>query len=89
MLIEYVYRNKPMDLGVKMLNMAISNIKVEGKAIVDATITNVPGTDGIQAEYYAENFLATVAADSNEVVSCALWSALERTGDRWVIRFHN
>lgn len=67
-----------------------TNVKVEGKAIVEATIENVYALDVLQAEYRAEVFLSNVADDNKQVNSCDRWE-LVKAGDgkdgTWTIRF--
>lgn len=68
----------------------LTNIKTEGKAIVEATVENVYALDVLQAEYRAEKFLALVAKDNGEVVSTDRWEVL-KAGDgnleTWTIKF--
>lgn len=68
----------------------LTNIKTEGKAIVEATVENVYALDVLQAEYRAEKFLALVAKDNGEVVSADRWEVL-KAGDgnleTWTIKF--
>ena len=70
--------------------LAVSDIKTEGNAIVEATVLNVYANDVLQAEYRAEKFLAMVAKDNGEVVSTDRWETV-KAGDgmaeTWTIRF--
>ncbi|UDL16724.1 hypothetical protein SEA_ATUIN_31 [Arthrobacter phage Atuin] len=70
--------------------MAVTNVKTEGKAIVEATVTGVYATDVLQAEGRAEYFLADVAKANGEVVSADRWELVQK-GDgmakTWSVRF--
>jgi hypothetical protein len=67
-----------------------TNVKVEGKAIVEATIENVYALDVLQAEYRAEVFLSDLADSNEQVNSCDRWE-LVKAGDgkleTWTVRF--
>jgi hypothetical protein len=71
--------------------IAATNVKVEGKAIVEATIENVYALDTLQAEYRAEVFLSKLAESNGQVNSCDRWELVE-AGDgklkTWTIKFH-
>lgn len=68
-----------------------TNIKLEGKAVVEATIENVYALDTLQAEYRAEVFLSKLAESMGQVNSCDRWE-LVKAGDgkldTWTIKFH-
>lgn len=68
----------------------LTDVKTNGKAIVEATVENVYALDVLQAEYRAEKFLALVAKDSGEVVSTDRWEVV-KAGDgnleTWTIKF--
>lgn len=70
--------------------IAATDLKVEGKAVVGATIENVYALDVLQAEYRAEMFLRGLAVENGQVVSCDRWD-LVKAGDgnaeTWTIRF--
>lgn len=70
--------------------IAATNVKVEGKAVIEGTVENVYGVDLLQAEYRAEVFLSKLAADNGQVNSCDRWE-LVKAGDgmleTWTFRF--
>lgn len=71
-------------------SLAVSNVKTEGKAIVEATVENVYATNVLQAEGRAEKFLDMVARDNGEVVSADRWEVVKRgdgMAETWSIRF--
>lgn len=68
----------------------LTDVKTNGKAIVEATVENVYALDVLQAEGRAEYFLAFVAKENGEVVSADRWEVV-KAGDgkleTWTIKF--
>ncbi len=67
--------------------MFLTNIKTNGNAVTEATVNDVQATDTLQAEYRAEKFLASVAKENGEVVSCDRWEFVECIGTTYIIKF--
>lgn len=70
--------------------LTLTNVKTEGKAIVEAHVEGVYAVEILQAEGRAEKFLDMVAKDNGEVVSCDRWECLKKgdgMAETWTIRF--
>lgn len=68
----------------------VTGLKIEGVAIVEATVENVYALNSLQAEYRAEKHLCDVAEDAGQVVSIERWEVIQ-VGDGqskpWTVKF--
>lgn len=70
--------------------ITVTDVKLFGNAIIEATVSNIYALDTLQAEYRAEVALAAVAKENGQVASCDRWEGL-KAGDgkleTWTIKF--